>query len=247
MPSESLATSSSITGGPSSEGRHLPVEQTPPVGASLLPTKEAHKPQEATEAHQAPSSVGGALGVTEEGLLNQVDGMIGTVINGGDTVTKGQFSATSNSRDQQRDDEHLPQTPRGSAPSFDREGKHKLPEEDDTRMSSEGNGDRSLSGDMLLYNLDCGTLEPPSPEPPSPEWEGRSVGSGGSGDGDSSERLRRKWRKKRDKRTMTSLYIRYRGQIEHDTIRHDAGASEVVPGCLYLQFSSTQLRFQSCL
>lgn len=63
----------------------------------------------------------------------------------------------------------------------------------------------SLSGGMLLYNLDCGTLEPPSPEPPSPE----RLGAGSDDVGPEGRQLGgRKKKKRREKRTMTSVYVR---------------------------------------
>lgn len=59
---------------------------------------------------------------------------------------------------------------------------------------------------MLLYNLDCGTLEPPSPEPPSPERRG--VGGDDVGPEQWQQRVSRRRKKKREKRTMTSVYVR---------------------------------------
>lgn len=59
----------------------------------------------------------------------------------------------------------------------------------------------SLSLGVLLYNLDCGTLEPPSPD-----LQGANDGSvsdGGSGGGE-----HRAPKTRREKRTMTSLYVR---------------------------------------
>lgn len=63
----------------------------------------------------------------------------------------------------------------------------------------------SVSSGMLLYNLDCGTLEPPSPEPPSPDLQGGP--RGGDSDSGGGEQ-RRGRRRRREKRTMTSLYVR---------------------------------------
>lgn len=51
----------------------------------------------------------------------------------------------------------------------------------------------------FLFNLDDGTLEPPSP----PGWS-----QGGAGEGGDDGSRGRKSRRKREKRTMTSLYIR---------------------------------------
>lgn len=64
----------------------------------------------------------------------------------------------------------------------------------------------SLSGGMLLYNLDCGTLEPPSPEPPSPERRG----DGGDDVGPEGRQRGGRKKKRREKRTMTSVYVRWR-------------------------------------
>eukprot|EP00752_Nemacystus_decipiens_P008616 g7695.t1 len=52
----------------------------------------------------------------------------------------------------------------------DRGGGEKYPQESSMSLGE----DLSVSGGMLLYNLDCGTLEPPSPEPPSPERQVKS-------------------------------------------------------------------------
>lgn len=65
----------------------------------------------------------------------------------------------------------------------------------------------SVSGGMLLYNLDCGTLEPPSPEPPSPEQRG-DVGDAVGPEQEPLQRGNPKRRKRREKRTMTSVYVR---------------------------------------
>lgn len=64
--------------------------------------------------------------------------------------------------------------------------------------------DQSEEG-AFLYNLDCGTLEPPSPEPPSlrrrsADWAGDAGGVDGA--------FRQSGRRRREKRTMTSLYVR---------------------------------------
>lgn len=59
----------------------------------------------------------------------------------------------------------------------------------------------SLSLGVLLYNLDCGTLEPPSPD-----LQGTNDGSVSGGGGGGGEYRAPKTR--REKRTMTSLYVR---------------------------------------
>ncbi|CAM9225060.1 unnamed protein product [Scytosiphon promiscuus] len=76
--------------------------------------------------------------------------------------------------------------------------------EEPQASSSSFDEEFSLSGGMLLYNLDSGTLEPPSPEPPSPDQQrSRDV------DGFSAQLQRGSRRKKRRaKRIMTSLYVR---------------------------------------
>eukprot|EP00903_Cladosiphon_okamuranus_P010537 g9967.t1 len=66
--------------------------------------------------------------------------------------------------------------------------------------------EHSLSGGMLLMNLDCGTLEPPSPEPPSPEWRGDEIEA--VGPEQEHRRGSRRKKKRREKRTMTSVYVR---------------------------------------
>lgn len=66
----------------------------------------------------------------------------------------------------------------------------------------------SMSGGVLLYNLDCGTLEPPSPQPPSPEQQGGGRDNVGTEGGQQSTGIGRR-KKRREKRTMTSLYVRY--------------------------------------
>lgn len=66
----------------------------------------------------------------------------------------------------------------------------------------------SMSGGVLLYNLDCGTLEPPSPQPPSPERQGGGRENVGTERGQQSTGIGRR-KKRREKRTMTSLYVRY--------------------------------------
>lgn len=68
-------------------------------------------------------------------------------------------------------------------------------------------GGSSMSGGMLLYNLDCGTLEPPSPEPPSPEQRGEGSAAVGP-EQDGQQRGNRRRKKRREKRTMTSVYVR---------------------------------------
>ncbi|CAM9261120.1 unnamed protein product, partial [Ectocarpus sp. 8 AP-2014] len=65
----------------------------------------------------------------------------------------------------------------------------------------------SMSGGVLLYNLDCGTLEPPSPQPPSPEQQGGGRDNVGTERGQQSTGIGRR-KKRREKRTMTSLYVR---------------------------------------
>ncbi|CAM9177663.1 unnamed protein product, partial [Ectocarpus fasciculatus] len=65
----------------------------------------------------------------------------------------------------------------------------------------------SMSGGVLLYNLDCGTLEPPSPQPPSPERQGGGRDDVGAERGQQSTGTSRR-KKRREKRTMTSLYVR---------------------------------------
>ncbi|CAM9258655.1 unnamed protein product [Ectocarpus sp. 4 AP-2014] len=65
----------------------------------------------------------------------------------------------------------------------------------------------SMSGDVLLYNLDCGTLEPPSPQPPSPDQQGGGRDNVGTERGQQSTGIGRR-KKRREKRTMTSLYVR---------------------------------------
>ncbi|CBN73996.1 hypothetical protein Esi_0009_0188 [Ectocarpus siliculosus] len=65
----------------------------------------------------------------------------------------------------------------------------------------------SMSGGVLLYNLDCGTLEPPSPQPPSPEQQGGGRDNVGTERGQQSTGVGRR-KKRREKRTMTSLYVR---------------------------------------
>ncbi|CAM9189565.1 unnamed protein product, partial [Hapterophycus canaliculatus] len=62
----------------------------------------------------------------------------------------------------------------------------------------------SLSGGMLVYNLDSGTLEPPSPEPPSPERQGGHAMYSISLQQQQSSRRK----KRREKRVMTSVYVR---------------------------------------
>lgn len=66
----------------------------------------------------------------------------------------------------------------------------------------------SMSGGVLLYNLDCGTLEPPSPQPPSPERQGSGRDDVGAERGQQCTGISRR-KKRREKRTMTSLYVRY--------------------------------------
>lgn len=73
--------------------------------------------------------------------------------------------------------------------------------------------DGESSEGMPLFNLDDGTLEPPSPPgPPSAEMgndAGGCFGYGsGSGYGGGGGSRTRGGRKKREKRTMTSLYVR---------------------------------------
>lgn len=81
---------------------------------------------------------------------------------------------------------------------------HEWGELDD--FSRQSHDDLSLSGGMLLRDLDGSTLEPPSPEPPSPERQG-SPGTDTGSDGDEQQRQRRDTRGTR-KRTMTSQYVR---------------------------------------
>ncbi|CAM9653059.1 unnamed protein product [Ectocarpus sp. 12 AP-2014] len=65
----------------------------------------------------------------------------------------------------------------------------------------------SMSGGVLLYNIDCGTLEPPSPQPPSPEQQGGGRDNVGMERGQQSTGVGRR-KKRKEKRTMTSLYVR---------------------------------------
>ncbi|CAM9167030.1 unnamed protein product, partial [Laminaria digitata] len=77
------------------------------------------------------------------------------------------------------------------------------PGNDDVSRQSQ-NDDLSLSGGMLLHDLDGSTLEPPSLEPPSPEQQG-SPGTDSCSDGEGQQQ--RDTRQQR-KRTMTSQYVR---------------------------------------
>lgn len=77
--------------------------------------------------------------------------------------------------------------------------------EEPKTSSSSFDEECSLSGGMLLYNLDSGTLEPPSPEPPSPERQGGGEMIGVAGEQAQGSRRRKK---RREKRIMTSLYVR---------------------------------------
>lgn len=88
----------------------------------------------------------------------------------------------------------------GSPSSADNHSGHRLP----TNTSTSVEDDVSTSGSDLVIDFDCGTLVPPSPEPPSPErqgYPGESLGECFGGE-------KRRGRRKKEKRTMTSLYVR---------------------------------------
>ena len=75
-------------------------------------------------------------------------------------------------------------------------------------VSRQSHDDLSLSGGMLLRDLDGSTLEPPSPEPPSPEQQG-SPGTDTCTDGEEQQQQQQQQdTTDRRKRTMTSQYVR---------------------------------------
>lgn len=73
-------------------------------------------------------------------------------------------------------------------------------------ISRQSHDDLSLSGGMLLRDLDGSTLEPPSPEPPSPEQQGSPGGTDTCGDG--NEQQHHQETGGGVERTMTSQYVR---------------------------------------
>lgn len=66
----------------------------------------------------------------------------------------------------------------------------------------------SKSASKLLYNLDCGTLEPPSPEPPSHGPQSVSVNTKEDDREYAATYERRARRERRQKRIITSIYVR---------------------------------------
>lgn len=82
------------------------------------------------------------------------------------------------------------------------------PVDDDSRSLYDNDELLSKSASKLLYNLDCGTLEPPSPEPPSHGPPSLSVATKEDIREYAATYERRARRKRRQKRIITSIYLR---------------------------------------
>lgn len=75
-------------------------------------------------------------------------------------------------------------------------------------VSRQSHDDLSLSGGMLLRDLDGSTLEPPSPEPPSPEQQGSPGGTDTCSDGNEQQHRPETGERRERTMTMTSQYVR---------------------------------------
>lgn len=94
--------------------------------------------------------------------------------------------------------------------SFDTNNDRRPREHFDDESGSLYNNDElfSKSASKLLYNLDCGTLEPPSPEPPSHGPPSVSVATKEDDREYAATYERRARKERRQKRIITSIYVR---------------------------------------